>query len=858
MKTKTIIRSLLAVLLVAVMLLSAVGCSLFNKPNGEEESSTNGGDVVKPEVNLGHKDPKVYTYNTYLVSSPSNWNELTYQDANDTEIMSYIGSSFFTFDYKYDENGLIVPGMFEIEYSAATKLEDVTADYVGEKWGITEGEIARAWKITLRDDLQWENGVPIKAEDFVYTMQQQLDPLFQNYRADSFYVGATIIANAQGYAKQGQKLDSADNGAAGIYSMADLVKGEDGVYTQPDGAPVYFALTEALDWCGGNSVADYAGAGYLNAEAFEALSAIADAETGRVAITDETIALWTTLITTEMWGEDESYLYNYLVFPYTYPEVKWEDVGMFVGLAEDGKTENELEIVIVLEKALDLVEYDENDAVVVDENGDPVLSYKAAYNMASLPLVYQTLYEACKKAPTEGVDLWTTNYNTSVETTMSWGPYKLESFQAGKQHVIVRNDNWYGYNMEENDGLYQTDRIVCDIVPKWASAWVKFQAGELDGIGIDVSIADDYKTSDRAYFTPDDYVDALQLQSNAEALKSRETEGVNKTMLTYADFRKALSLSINRADYTLKCTTSNKAGFGLFNTMHYYDVANGGVYRDTDDAKQVLCDIYGVNVADYESLDAAVDAITGYDLEQARELVNKAYAEALANGDIKATDKIVLTFGTSVINDNVTRRVNYIKTAWQELVKGTPLEGRIDVETKEFSNAWAEDFRAGAYDVCMGGWSGAAWDPGYFLLAYLSPAYMYSMAWDSAGTQMTFTMKGVGENGEDITETMGLLDWYNCLNGASGAKYNWSSTGLEESQRLQLIAALEREVLKVYYTVPVSNSFGASLISYKVDYISYEYNTFMGYGGMKYMTYNYDDTAWAAAVAEQNGQLNYK
>ena len=56
----------------------------------------------------------VYTYNDYLTLSPSNWNELTYQDNNDTEIMSYIGSSFFTYDFKFDEYGEIVPGEFEV------------------------------------------------------------------------------------------------------------------------------------------------------------------------------------------------------------------------------------------------------------------------------------------------------------------------------------------------------------------------------------------------------------------------------------------------------------------------------------------------------------------------------------------------------------------------------------------------------------------------------------------------------------------------------------------------------------------------------------------------------------------------
>ena len=287
--------------------------------------------------------------------------------------------------------------------------------------------------------------------------------------------------------------------------------------------------------------------------------------------------------------------------------------------------------------------------------------------------------------------------------------------------------------------------------------------------------------------------------------------------------------------------------------MHYYDVENGGVFRNTDEAKQVLCDIYGVDVNEFNSLDEAVDSITGYDLEQARELLEAAYQQALTDGEIDEDDVVELTFGTSTINEVVTRRHDYVKAAWTELAKGTSLEGRITFSADaELGTSWADDFRSGQYDICMGGWSGAAWDPGYLLLAYLSPDYMYSTAWDTSAAEMTFQLPGVMEE----AETMSLLEWYDCLNGYG--KYDFSATALEQEQRLPLIAALEKEVLKTYYTVPVINSFEANLLSYKVDYITYEYNTFMGYGGIKYMTYNFDDVEWDKLVSEFNGELNYK
>ncbi len=836
-------KKFLAMLLALCMILSLAACA--TNDGGETTGATEPSDttantdpVEDPFVSI-LEDGKNYTYHSYLTVAPSNWNELTYQDANDTEIMDWLQSSFFTYDFKYDEYGEIIPGEFVMKYNAATKLEDVTAKYA-EAWGLPTDGKGYAYAITLREDLKWNDGTPIKAEDFVYSMEQQLDPLFQNYRADSYYIGSTIIVNAQNFAKQGQSGWFAADTPYSTYSeeldeliVFTLAPSSEEIPTEASfrGSMGFPASYDAA------ATAAYVYTNYIPDSAFnEETAAAMEGKTMAEIKADETLkAAWDALI--GWWQTEPDEELDFFVTNYTYPEATFDQVGIFVG-------DNEYEIVVVLEKALDLLK----------EDGS--LSYKASYNFGSLPLVKKDLYESCKIAPTEGTDLWTSNYNSSVETTASWGPYMLESFQAGTQYTLARNEHWFGYQIEEYEGLYQTDRMVVDIIDEWNTAWLKFLAGEIDGIGIDVSIADEYKGSERAYFTPSDYIDSLQLQSDLEALKSREEPGINKTMLGNIKFRQALSLSVNRADYATQCTTSSLAGFGIFNSMHYYDVENGGVYRNTDEAKQVLCNIYGVDATQYATLDEAVDAITGYNVELARQLITEAYNEELEAGNISETDKVVLTFGTSTINEVVQRRWNYIQNAWTEAVAGTPLEGRLEFEGKEFSDAWANDFRAGAYDVCQGGWSGAAWDPGYFLLAYLDSGYRYATGWDVENTTMTFTMKGVGENGEDITETMGLLDWYDCLNG-TGA-YDWSSNALEESQRLQLIAALEQEVLKVYYTVPFVNSFSASLLSYKVDYITYEYNTFMGYGGVKYMTYNYTDEEWATEVAAQNGELNYK
>lgn len=796
----------------------------------------------KDPVYVWEDDGKNYTYNTFTSISPSNWNELTYQDNNDTQMMGYIASSFYRYDFKFDENGEIVPGGFEMKYGAATGLEDVTAQYA-EAWGLDADGKGLAYKITFRDDLCWENGDKITADSFIYSMKEQLNPLFQNYRADSFYIGSTVIHGAKDYAKQGLALwddaslvydydeydESLDSNLKFSLAPADGALGATTqfrkFFVDYYGAPVDYPTEKAYAYLGNNVLG-------FDISALE----------GKLLSEIKADATLNSIFTTLHGAFSNAFgfeMLDWFLTYYEWPATDWSQVGFFKGA-------NDLELIVILDKPLDLL----------SEDGS--LSYRSVYNFSGFPLVHQATYEACKQAPTGGSSLWTSTYNSDAETTMSWGPYKLESFETGKQYVFVRNEKWYGYGLEEYEGQYLTDKIVCETISDYEAAFAAFEKGELDGIGIAVTKAEAYKNSSRAYFTPDDYVNSVQLQSNKAALKERESEGVNKTILSYVDFRKALSLGLNRTDYAQKCTTSSLAGYGLFNSMHYYDVENGKAFRESDEAKKVLCNIYAVDYTKYPTLDDAVAAITGYNLVEARALVTKAYNEALAAGDIKEGDKVVLTYGTSTDSPTVRIPYDYLNNAWKELMVGTPLEGKFELDfDSSFGNQWANKFRAGAYDICQGGWTGAAWDPGYFLLAYLSPDYMYSKAWDTSSVMMEFTMVGVGENGEDITETMSLIDWYYCLNGEPDAKYDWSSTALEESQRLQLIAALEQEVLKVYYTVPITYSFAASMLSYKIDYITYEYNTFMSYGGMRYMKYNYTDEEWAAAVAEQGGTLDY-
>ena len=69
-------------------------------------------------------------------------------------------------------------------------------------------------------------------------------------------------------------------------------------------------------------------------------------------------------------------------------------------------------------------------------------------------------------------------------------------------------------------------------------------------------------------------------------------------------------------------------------------------------------------------------------MHQGTKAVLKAYDAALAAGDIKETDKVLLTFGSGAINETVQRRFDYLANALKEAVVGTPLEGKLEMGQK--------------------------------------------------------------------------------------------------------------------------------------------------------------------------------
>lgn len=387
--------------LVAVMLVSCVSCNKNNYGGRKIQEFGDGEYVFKDSVS----------------TMSANWNPHTYQTSDESYPISYVASGLYEFmfnDALHEIDGkdpyhgyVIVPEM------AASEPVDVTEKIKKDhpEYGIPESATkGYAYTIDLNKAAKWADGTKINADTYVYSMKELFNPLLKNYRASDYIDGSLSIANAKNYLYQGSN-DNMDNGLNNGYTIADLTKGADGQYVSPEGDKMFIGLDIALDWLRGDTLKTYVekhGEAYFGMTRWNELVALMNDE-GLVPLNDDTNAmLAATTATNPAWGESEDDLPNYYVQQHAYAaDYSFDNVGIF-------KSGN-YQITIVLAKSL--------------------AGFNLLYNLSSNWIVYEPYYEAGKKQ-IEGTDAWTNEYNTSVENTMSYGPYKMVSFVKDRKSVV--------------------------------------------------------------------------------------------------------------------------------------------------------------------------------------------------------------------------------------------------------------------------------------------------------------------------------------------------------------------------------------------------------------------------------------
>lgn len=853
------IKKTLALLLVLVMVVGMfAGC----KPN-DATTTTGNNPGTEPTTTGGQTVAGAgkYTYNDWTSALATMWNVHDYETSDDSYPLDFITLGFYSFVFNDElhpvEGKEPYAGYKIVPEMAASEPVDVTEQLKSEaKWEIpADATSGFAYTIDLNQKATWQDGTKITADDYIESMKRLLDPRLLNYRANGYYSGTFVLVGAEEYALQGQTV-KADNGSTEKYVLADLVKGEDGNYQTPDGQAVYIGVGFDMSWTNGNSLKDYVdayGTGYFGLDRWEELVALMD-DNGLVPCNDETLAMLSATVTTNAnWGETDEDLPNYLVYDSVYGEFDFANVGLYKS--------GEYQITIVLEKALS--------------------GFNLLYALGSNWLVKCDAYDACiTEEKTAGGTVYSNTYCTSVETTWSYGPYIMDGYQTDKNMHFTKNENWYGYTDGQHEfvdpengktySMYMTTDIDCQLISEVATAKQMFLAGEIMTYGLQSDDYADYGKSEFAHFTPGQAIYFIILNGHMEAIQTREAADdfdqskYDLEMLTLESFHRAIGLCYDKQAYCDEFSPAQSPAFGLIGDAYIYDPDTGAKYRDTDYAKQVLCDVYGIDASQFSSLDAAVATISGYDPVAAKEWFQKAYEEGIEKGYITDTDgdgiadqTIKITYslgGNNAASEKMQKIIKWLTDKANEATVGTGLENKILYEVSApLGNDWSTQIKAGLKDVVQAGWNGSVMDPYNLMEVYTNASYQYDAKWFNAGAiDLTINI-----DGEDIT--MSLTEWQECLVGTPitiGEKtYNFGVGQTEQDNRLKILAALEKEILLGYNYLPFTQAGSYSLLSQKVYYVVEDYNPVMGRGGISYLRYNYDDAEWDEYV--KSGALKY-
>jgi len=830
-------KKFLALLLALTMVLSLVACS---GNTDETQAPTEGSTPVEttPEA------PATYTWKDSVVTLATNWNPHTYQTTDDSYPADFLRVGLYGFYFNDElhpkegvepyEGYVIIPEM------AAALPVDVTEQVKAEhpEFGIPESATEGfAYVIDLNPNAVWEDGTPINADTYVESMKRLLDVKLLNYRASDYYAGNFSVANAEIYANQGTSK---------VISVA-TVMANDGMTTLDEFLAKYGETTAQINW-------NYSFGAVYDFETESWGDPVVD-EIEPTALNINDMLTFYVASAQEIVGVDEEtaseWFFDEVYIEWSYPaEVPFEHVGLY-------KT-GDYQITLVLGKAL--------------------AGFNLLYNLTSNWIVEPTLYDACL---TEQDGVWSSTYNTSVDTTLSYGPYKMVSYQTDKAMRFERNDAWYGYTdgnhkyVDPTDGetydMYMTTAVDTQVVGEASTRKMMFLKGELMGYGLQAEDFATYRQSEYCHATPSETIFFLILNSHMESIQNREAAAdfdqaaFDLETLSLTSFHQAMGLTYDKDLFAATISPARSGGFGIIGSSYIYDPETGAKYRDTDQAKQVLCDFYAVDTSKFETLDDAVASITGFDPEQAKVFYQQAFDEAIAAGYITDADgdgisdqTIKIEYCISADSDFMTKTVDYLNEKASEVTVGTPFEGKIlFTKSAPYGNDWSNKIKAGLADTVLGGWSGSALDPFGLTDLYTNPSYQYDAAWyDATKVELTINVPVDGEN-KDVT--LSLKQWSDCLNGATvevdGVQYNYGTADVQV--RLDILAACEGKILESYSYLPMLQDGSMALLSQQVFYVREEYNPIMGRGGITYAKYNYSDAEWAEYVASQGGELQY-
>lgn len=845
MKNRTAVR--ITALLSALMICAA---SASCTPRGAG-ADTDSGESEPPRLSeSGHKlaafedDGDTYTYRISVGGLPTSWNR--HRDGGDGAelLLGYTTDTLYKYEYNEDFTGFtVVPSMAE-DYP-----DDVSGEYAGS-YGIEDGETGRAYRIRLRAGLRYDTGDAITADDFESSARLLLGDS-ESVLAETFFdiVGAEDYFLGGRYVLRAFISDDADSG--------EYV--DDGEFTESDGILYYDGMKLLLDMNDGGgwsvlSLRDYADAHYLDGEdagaAYEKLSAAAR-DDGIVEMTRELV--------------DALRICIAALDGYENVDAAREEMGEYADV--------EFEEMLFLGREYEKLDYEGNVGLFAESPHSLVLVFSEPRAndfwlldrlATDLGLVYGPVYERCVGVNEAGDHV--NIYATGVETYAGFGPYKLNVYAQGSRAMLERNEFWHGYGEDEYiEGTYMTDRVEITVAPDSERRLSMFLTGQLDECALEPSQARMYlggSYTGRIEKAPvwiaalnPDLATLSELEKSA--VPTQAGREVNKTILTIPEFRRALSLSIDRDGFVRTLSPTSSPATGLFSRATVARPDLGVAYRDTDEGRGALS-FYP---------DGAVD---GFDADAARALFDDAYETAVSEGLLSADAassgewEVQITIGKPTNDEYWTRGIEFLSDCWADAVVGTKFEGRLVIrESRALGQiAYSDALRRGDVDMLFSvGFGGDPLDPYSTMCDYVGDiAYDSFTDKNAIAVSMSIDVDGDGDD-ENITAALG--DMIRALAGGVVEVTLEDGTTAEFSpadplSRCEALASCEAALIEYANVIPLFSDAETSLRGERLVYAAAEPLPILGTGGVEWLSYTMDDEDFAEYISSRGGELEYR
>ncbi len=256
-------------------------------------------------------------------------------------------------------------------------------------------------------------------------------------------------------------------------------------------------------------------------------------------------------------------------------------------------------------------------------------------------------------------------YAKSAENVLSNGAFVMKTWEPGRQATFTKNDNYW------NKDAVKIDNLVLNLVQEPKVAATSFDNGETDFAPINSELVDKYKDNESYTTFNEGYLFYLSLNFENKDLQNK-------------DLRAALSLAINREDFTANVLKDgSKAAKGFIPTELSLD-ENGKDFRDT------------------------ADTYTKYDVKAAQEHLDKAL-KALGKDKIQ----LRLLYGTD--ESPMDQMADVLQSNFSQL-KGLEIEM---VATTKQDRIYTKQAN-GDFDICCTRWGPDYGDPTTYLNLLLS------------------------------------------------------------------------------------------------------------------------------------------